>query len=138
MNEKMKKRGVSPVIATVLLIALVTAAAAIVFLVVIPMLKPSATAVTLSVIGTDNGDGNYTVVITIKAEGADLVYNGTVTASPTVTYLASTTAGGLAIPNGEQKTITVVGAFQTGTEYTLTLYFTSGESEAIGTAVYTP
>ena len=134
----MKKRGVSPVIATVLLIALVTAAAAIVFLVVIPMLKPSATAVTMSVVGTADGDGNYTVVITIKAEGADLVYNGTVTASPTVTYLTSTTAAGLSIPNGEQKTITIVGAFVPPTEYTISLYFTSGESEAIGIASYQP
>jgi len=134
----MKKRGVSPVIATVLLIALVTAAAAIVFLVVIPMLQPNATALVTSVVGTADGDGNYTVVITVQAEGADLVYNGTATASPTVTYLASTTAGGLSIPNGEQKTITVVGAFQIGTDYTITLYFTSGESEAIGTAQFQP
>ncbi len=134
----MKKRGVSPVIATVLLIALVTAAAAIVFLVVIPMLQPNATALVTSVVGTADGDGNYTVVITVKAEGADLVYNGTATASPTVTYIASTTAGGLSIPNGEQKTITIVGAFQVGTDYTITLYFTSGDSEAIGTAQFQP
>ena len=134
----MKKRGVSPVIATVLLIALVTAAAAIVFLVVIPMLQPNATALVTGVVGTDNGDGNYTVVITVQAEGADLVYNGTVTASPTVTYLASTTASGLSIPNGETKTITIVGAFQVGTDYTINLYFTSGDSEALGTANFQP
>jgi flagellin-like protein len=138
VNEKMKKRGVSPVIATVLLIALVTAAAAIVFLVVIPMLQPNATALVTGVVGSADGDGNYTVIITVQAEGADLVYNGTVTCSPTLTYLSSTTAAGLSIPNGETKTITIVGSFQLGVDHTITLYFTSGESEAVGTANYQP
>ncbi|MHA1305023.1 MAG: archaellin/type IV pilin N-terminal domain-containing protein [Candidatus Heimdallarchaeaceae archaeon] len=51
---KFKKRAVSPVIATVLLIALVVAAAAIVYLVVIPMLRGDPNLVVISTILVDS------------------------------------------------------------------------------------
>ena len=109
----MKKRGVSPVIATILLIALVTAAAAIVFLVVIPML------------------------ITIQAEGGDILYTD-VTASPVVTYLVLDSTEPFSITNGNVKQIVFTGSFTVGTEYTLTINFSSGESTAQGIAKFTP
>ncbi|MBY8999801.1 MAG: hypothetical protein KGD64_02705 [Candidatus Heimdallarchaeota archaeon] len=126
----MKKRAVSPVIATVLLIALVTAAAAIVFLVVIPMLNPSPQAIVIGAVGVtyDDISGNFTVIVTIQAQSADLTFNGTVTAAPTVAYLNPTTSQGYAIANGQTGQITIVGSFTSGETYNLNIYFTAGES----------
>ena len=99
----MKKRAVSPVIATVLLIALVTAAAAIVFLVVIPMLTP-ANAILLPKSTVDNGDGNFTVTIGVTAEGSDIIFNATITASPTVSYLAVSSTTPMTIATEAKRT----------------------------------
>ncbi|MCG3220646.1 MAG: type IV pilin [Candidatus Heimdallarchaeota archaeon] len=130
----MKKRGVSPVIATILLIALVTAAAAIVFLVVIPMLNPAPEAI-VKTISTTQDNGNYTVVFTILAQGGDIVFNGTVDPSPDVAYLNVVTAAGLEIKNGIQKQITIIGSFTVGESYTFNIYFTAGDSDIIGVGV---
>ncbi|NPD88456.1 MAG: hypothetical protein HGN29_07015 [Asgard group archaeon] len=134
----MKKRGVSPVIATILLIALVTAAAAIVFLVVIPMLNPAPKAIVQESNVVLAGDGlNYTVTITIQAEGNDILYTD-VSASPIVSYLVLDSTEPFSISNGATKQIVFTGSFTIGIEYTLTINFSSGESTAIGTAVFTP
>lgn len=120
----MKKRGVSPVIATVLLIALVTAAAAIVFLVVIPMLHPTPKAIVDIVNVSDNGDGNFTVIVNFSAQGANLAFNGTVKSSPDVDYLEVVTAPGYTVENGKPGQIELIGSFNhPSTAYTLTLYF---------------
>ncbi len=134
----MKKRGVSPVIATVLLIALVTAAAAIVFLVVIPMLQPPPEAIVKGVTYNDLGDGNFSVAITVLAQGADMVFNGTVEASPTVTYLVIDTTTPLSIENGVQKIITIIGSFTVGEAYSLTLSFLAGNNDVVGIASFSP
>lgn len=124
----MKKRAVSPVIATVLLIALVTAAAAIVFLVVIPMLNPANAILTpKSVI--DNGDGNFTVTVNILAQADDIVWDGTVSSSPDVDYLVVVTTTPVSISNGANKDVQIKGSFTLGEGYTLTLTFTSGQNE---------
>lgn len=134
----MKKRGVSPVIATILLIALVTAAAAIVFLVVIPMLNPAPKAIVQETTVVLHGDGlNYTVTITIQAEGNDLLYTG-VTASPSVSYLVLDSTEPFTITNGATKQIKFTGSFAVGTAYTLTIAFSAGESTAEGIAEFTP
>jgi len=134
----MKKRGVSPVIATILLIALVTAAAAIVFLVVIPMLNPAPKAIVQENNVILAGDGlNYTVTITIQAEGGDILYTG-VSASPSVTYLVLDSTEPFSITNGNTKQIVFTGSFTVGTEYTLIIDFSSGESTAQGIAIFTP
>jgi len=135
----MKKRGVSPVIATILLIALVTAAAAIVFLVVIPMLNPAPKAIVQEVIAVEDvGTNNYTVTISVQAVGQDITFNGTVVSSPSVTYMVVTTTLPVTIDNGNTGQIIIVGSFVEGTEYTLTLTFYSGDSIATGIAVFTP
>lgn len=134
----MKKRGVSPVIATVLLIALVTAAAAIVFLVVIPMLQPPPEAIVKSVTYNDLGDGNFSVAITILAQGADMVFNGTVEANPTVVYLVVDSTTPLSITNGVQKIITIIGSFTAGEAYSLTLSFLAGNNDVTGIANFSP
>ena len=128
---KMKKRGVSPVIATVLLIALVTAAAAIVFLVVIPMLQPSAEAIlTYDQGSTDVGSGNRQMLITIKATGGPLTL-GSVDISPvlTISVVNGTDVDmiGQTIVAESQVTVKVIGAFSIGTEYTITFNFSSGD-----------
>ena len=133
----MKKRAVSPVIATVLLIALVTAAAAIVFLVVIPMLTP-ANALLLPKSTIDNLDGNFTVTIGVTAEGSDIVFNATVTASPTVAYLEVTSTTPMTIANGASKDITLIGSFTAGVKYTLTLTFVAGKNEFTQIVEVTP
>ena len=134
----MKKRGVSPVIATILLIALVTAAAAIVFLVVIPMLNPAPKAIVQENNVVLAGDGlNYTVTITIQAEGGDILYTD-VSASPVVTYIVLDSTEPFSITNGNVKQIVFTGSFTVGTEYTLTINFSSGESTAQGIAKFTP
>ena len=132
----MKKRGVSPVIATILLIALVTAAAAIVFLVVIPMLNPSPKAIVQETNAIKAG-GNYTVYITIQAAGGDILYDD-VTASPTISFLMLNSTQPFSITNGNTKQLVFIGTFEGGTEYTLTIDFTSGESTAQGIAIFTP
>ena len=134
----MKKRAVSPVIATVLLIALVTAAAAIVFLVVIPMLQPAPEAIVKGVTYNDQGDGNFSVTITVLAQGGDITFNGTLEASPTVAYLVVDSTIPLSIGNGVQKTITVIGSFSAGTKYSLTLAFLAGDNEVNALAEFTP
>ena len=133
----MKKRAVSPVIATVLLIALVTAAAAIVFLVVIPMLTP-ANAILLPKSTIDNLDGNFTVTIGVTAEGSDIVFNATITASPTVAYLEVTSTTPMTIANGASKDITLIGSFTAGLKYTLTLTFIAGKNEFTQVVEVTP
>ena len=139
VNTKMKKRAVSPVIATVLLIALVTAAAAIVFLVVIPMLNPSPQAIVIGAIDvTENLDGNFTIIVTIQAQSADLTFNGTITSAPVVAYLSPDTSTGYAIANGATGQITVTGSFVSGTEYKIIIYFSAGDSTIFATATFTP
>ncbi|MHA1115408.1 MAG: type IV pilin [Candidatus Heimdallarchaeaceae archaeon] len=121
----MKKRGVSPVIATVLLIALVTAAAAIVFLVVLPMVQnPGAQALITPPSGAiDNGNGTMTFNFQIKATGGDITVSDVVV-SPTVTVsFTSVTIGA-----ETTQTVQVWGAFTDNTEYTFTFTFTSGDS----------
>lgn len=135
----MKKRGVSPVIATVLLIALVTAAAAIVFLVVIPMLSPAPQAfVTGNPSVVRDTANNFTVTITIQAQAADITFNGTITISPDATYLAPITAAGSSILNGETGQIVFEGTFTSGEKYTVNIYFTSGDSTIYAIAEFTP
>ena len=133
----MKKRAVSPVIATVLLIALVTAAAAIVFLVVIPMLTP-ADAILVAKSTVDNQDGNFTVTINVKALAADIVFNGNVTVSPTVSFFVVTSTTPVTIENGLQSDVTIKGTFQSGTTYTVTLTFTAGGSDFTAVATFQP
>jgi len=133
----MKKRAVSPVIATVLLIALVTAAAAIVFLVVIPMLTP-ANAILVEKSAIDNQDGNFTVTINVSAQAADIVFNGTVAVSPTVSFYVVTSTTPVTIENGQQSDVTIKGTFQSGTKYTLTLTFIAGGSEFTSIVEVTP
>ncbi|MCG3215730.1 MAG: hypothetical protein KAS63_03375 [Candidatus Heimdallarchaeota archaeon] len=133
----MKKRAVSPVIATVLLIALVTAAAAIVFLVVIPMLTP-ANAILTEVSSIDQGDGNFSITIRAAAQASDVVFNGTVAVSPTVTYLAVSSTTPVTIENGESKDITIIGSFSSGVKCTITLTFIAGGTEFSSIIEVTP
>ncbi|MHA2357862.1 MAG: hypothetical protein ACXABK_03735 [Candidatus Heimdallarchaeaceae archaeon] len=135
---KMNKRGVEPVIAVILLIALVTAAVAIIFLVVIPMLTPAPRAIVQEVTLVDVGDGNYSVTITVQSEGSDIVFNGSVDVTPNVIYLEVISETPLSLPNGVTKQITVKGSFAIGIKHTLTLYFTAGESTTFGIAEFTP
>ena len=134
----MRKRAVSPVIATVLLIALVTAAAAIVFLVVMPMLKPSPDANITVHPGSIPGTGsNRKIQVDIEAKNGNLNITG-VTAVPTsggseLTNLDVQDAQGNSLLNtiinqDTSKTVYIVGPFSEGTQYTITLHFTSGGS----------
>lgn len=137
----MKKKAVSPVIATVLLIALVTAAAAIVFLVVMPMLNPGAKAtITADPNSVDLGDGTRKIVFHIKAVGGDL----TLTNVSVVPYVALTVEDATGnnmingvISDGSEKTVVVIGAFTQGTEYSFTFTFTSGDSDYTTTYSHT-
>jgi flagellin-like protein len=126
----MKKRGVSPVIATVLLIALVTAAAAIVFLVVIPMLQPNIDATLIATPNSsDAGGGNRAIEINIKALGGALnISSVTVTGVTGVEILDAPTGAtvvGTVIEENDQLTVYVVGAFTVGIEYDITIEFDS-------------
>ncbi len=134
----MKKRGVSPVIATVLLIALVTAAAAIVFLVVIPMLNPAPTALVTGSSFEEELDGNFTIIVTVQAQAADITFNGTITTSPDIAYLAPVTSTGTGIGNGEIGQIEFVGSFTSGVKYSINIYFTAGDSTIYAQAEVTP
>ncbi len=127
----MKKRGVSPVIATVLLIALVTAAAAIVFLVVIPMLQPAAVPIfTYQDGSSDLGNGTRQFIVDVKASGGVLTVEA-VAVAPTLTIsVLNSTDGnmiGQAIVAESTVSLKIQGAFVVGTEYTFTFSFTSGE-----------
>ncbi len=131
----MKKRGVSPVIATVLLIALVTAAAAIVFLVVIPMLQPTAVPIFVYQNGsTDIGSGNRQFIVKVTAQGGPLTIDA-VSVAPTVVFdvVNSTyvTMIGQVIGAEDQESLIFQGAFVVGTEYTLTFSFSSGEDNIV-------
>ena len=124
----MKKRGVSPVIATVLLIALVTAAAAIVFLVVIPMLKPSTEALlTPTPNSTDVGGGDRAIEVKVEAKGGALNITGvTVTGLTGVEILDAPTGSSMIYVVIEENTfdmVYIVGAFSVGTSYDITLEF---------------
>ena len=122
----MKKRAVSPVIATVLLIALVTAAAAIVFLVVIPMLRPGATPYFVATPGSSSVNGTHrSISIEIEARGGDLVFDGVT--CDTVSVLEVTNLGASIVENAK-ITVTIKGTFDIGTQYTFTFTFTSGDS----------
>ena len=134
----MNKRAVSPVIATVLLIALVTAAAAIVFLVVIPMLTPANAILVAKSADFNDSTGNTTVIIGISAEGADIIFNGTIVSSPTVAYLEFTTTIPLSISNGATKDLKLVGSFARGVEHTITLTFVAGKNEFSQVVKITP
>ncbi|MHA1303898.1 MAG: archaellin/type IV pilin N-terminal domain-containing protein [Candidatus Heimdallarchaeaceae archaeon] len=122
----MKKRGVSPVIATVLLIALVTAAAAIVFLVVLPMVQnPGAQAlITPPSEAVAVNDTAMTFNFQIKATGGDITVSA-VSCSPSVTL---STFDPVTISKETTQTVSVTGLFTDNTEYTITFTFTSGDS----------
>jgi len=124
----MKKRGVSPVIATVLLIALVTAAAAIVFLVVIPMLQPNIDATLIATPNSsDAGGGNRAIEINIKALGGALNITGVSVTGVTGVEILDAPAGTsliyTVIEENNQLTVYIVGAFAIGTEYDITIEF---------------
>ncbi len=124
----MKKRGVSPVIATVLLIALVTAAAAIVFLVVIPMLQPKSEATLIITPGSnDVGGGNRAIEIKVDAIGGSLNITGVTITGLTGVQLLDTPTGSsmiyVVIEENKSDMIYIVGAFNIGTSYDITLEF---------------
>ena len=124
----MKKRGVSPVIATVLLIALVTAAAAIVFLVVIPMLQPKSEATLIITPGsTDVGGGYRAIEVKVDAVGGSLnITSVTVTGLSGVQLLDTPTGSSMiyvVIPAEGTDMVYIVGAFSIGTDYDITLEF---------------
>ncbi|MHA1345227.1 MAG: archaellin/type IV pilin N-terminal domain-containing protein [Candidatus Heimdallarchaeaceae archaeon] len=130
----MKKRAVSPVIATVLLIALVTAAAAIVFIVVIPMLNPAPTALIIATPGsTDAGGGDRAIAVKIDALNGALNITGVeVTGVVGVTILDSPTGTSVVyevVPQDGSMTVYIVGAFSVATEYSIIISFESGGSE---------
>jgi len=131
----MKKRGVSPVIATVLLIALVTAAAAIVFLVVIPMLQPAAVPIFIYQDGSvDIGGGNRQFIVKVEAKGGPLTIDA-ISAVPTVVFdvvnATDVTLIGQVIGADTQESLIFQGAFVVGTDYTLTFSFSSGEDNIV-------
>ncbi len=124
----MKKRGVSPVIATVLLIALVTAAAAIVFLVVIPMLQPNSEANLFITPGSNDVDGvNRSIEVKVDAVGGSLNITGVMVTGLTGVQLLDTPAGSsmiyVVIEAEDSDMIYIVGAFNVGTSYDFTLEF---------------
>ena len=138
----MKKRAVSPVIATVLLIALVTAAAAIVFLVVIPMLNPAPTALITATTGsTDAGGGDRAIAVKIDALNGALNITGVeVTGLTGVTILDAPAGVSViydVIPKDGSMTVYLVGAFNIGTEYSITISFESGGSSISSTFAHT-
>jgi flagellin-like protein len=124
----MKKRGVSPVIATVLLIALVTAAAAIVFLVVIPMLQPKSEATLIITPGSsDVGGGDRAIEVKVDAVGGSLnITSVTVTGLTGVQLLDTPTGSSMiyvVIAAEGTDMVYIVGAFNIGTSYDITLEF---------------
>lgn len=130
----MKKRAVSPVIATVLLIALVTAAAAIVFIVVIPMLNPAPTALIIATPGSlDAGAPNRAIAVKIDALNGALNITGVeVTGVAGVTILDSPEGTSViydVIAQDGSMTVYIVGAFSVATEYSIIISFESGGSE---------
>lgn len=134
VNTKMKKRAVSPVIATVLLIALVTAAAAIVFLVVIPMLNPAPTALITATPGSlEAGGSNRAIAVKIDALNGALNITGVdVTGLTGVTLLDAPEGSSVifdVIAKDGSQTIYIVGAFAESTEYSIIITFESGGSE---------
>lgn len=138
----MKKRAVSPVIATVLLIALVTAAAAIVFLVVIPMLNPAPVAlITVTPGSTDAGGGDRAIAVKIDAKNGALNITGiAVTGVSGVTLLdlpEGTSVIYDVIAQDGSMTVYIVGAFSVATEYSITISFESGESSISSTFSHT-
>ena len=124
----MKKRGVSPVIATVLLIALVTAAAAIVFLVVIPMLQPKSEATLIITPGSnDVGGGDRAIEVKVDAVGGSLNITGVIITGLTGIQLLDTPTGSsmifVVIEAEGTDMIYIVGAFNIGQSYDITLEF---------------
>lgn len=124
----MKKRGVSPVIATVLLIALVTAAAAIVFLVVIPMLQPKSEATLIITPGSnDVGGGDRAIEVKVNAVGGSLNITSVLVTGLTGVQLLDTPTGSsmifVVIEAEGTDMIYIVGAFNVGTSYDITLEF---------------
>ena len=134
----MSKRAVSPVIATVLLIALVTAAAAIVFLVVMPMLKPAPDALITPQQGsTAATSNNRKIQVDIKALNGDLNIssvsavissNGTTLSGVTIEDAQGNSLIGSLINKDQSITAYIVGPFVQGTQYSITISFTSGGS----------
>ncbi|MCG3255738.1 MAG: type IV pilin [Candidatus Heimdallarchaeota archaeon] len=124
----MKKRGVSPVIATVLLIALVTAAAAIVFLVVIPMLQGSPEAIiTITPGSTNTTTGDRAIQIKVEAKNGPLNITGVSVIGLTGVQILDLPEGssliGTVIAENEFDTLYIVGPFALGAVYDITLSF---------------
>lgn len=124
----MKKRGVSPVIATVLLIALVTAAAAIVFLVVIPMLQGSPEAVlTITPGSTTTTTSDRAIQIKVEAKNGPLNITGVSVIGLTGVQILDLPEGssliGTVIAENEFDTLYIVGLFDLGAVYDITLSF---------------
>lgn len=136
-----RKNAVSPVIATILLIALTVTAAAIVYFVVVPLLQSNPVLAYTEhgkVAGTDN---KYELTI-VNNGGADAnlagltsftFTNTTDDYNPThVYYSISTeiTTWPYVIPQGDTVTLIfeMSGAFTSGSQYTFTLAYDDGNS----------
>jgi flagellin-like protein len=136
-----RKKAVSPVIATILLIALTVTAAAIVYFVVVPLLRANPELVATDygkVAGTNN---KYEVTIQNNG-GADAnlagltaitFTNTTDDYNPTHAYYSISTeitTWPYVVTQGD--TVTLIfemgGAFTTGSQYTFTLEYDSGKT----------
>ena len=135
-----RKKAVSPVIATILLIALTVTAAAIVYFVVVPLLraKPQLTPISYGKVPatTDQYEvtfqNNGGAVANIDAKASIELTNETITTTPenpTLVEQGSTTVTfPAAIEQGGQVTWTFTFGinFTTGSSYTLKIYYDAG------------
>jgi len=123
-----KRRAVSPVLAAILLIGLAVAAAAVLFVVVLPMIGGTAKVGFVSAVAADrNSDGlldQITVQVSNSGAAADTFSDGTMSISGW-----STTGNveiGLAAPvDLIFKTTDVMGQIEEGATFTITLSFDS-------------
>lgn len=131
---KRRKRAVSPVVATVLLIAITVAAAAMVYFVVMPMISGSPEPVIQSVTPKDdNTDGSYELIdVKVRNFGtADFKVDDASVTPTGGTSESWTVASGGTVKQGQAGTVTLqapAAGLAAGTSFTVTL---EGSDESV-------
>ncbi|MFW9922284.1 MAG: archaellin/type IV pilin N-terminal domain-containing protein [Candidatus Thorarchaeota archaeon] len=132
-----KNKAVSPVIATILLIALTVTAAAIVYFVVVPLLKPKVEITVTGygfVTGTDD-QFEFTVNVLTAPEGGATIsavavtfFNGSETNAPVVQGFTEVV---ISQGSSQKITITVSPDFIDGEQYTIIITYDGGKTAEV-------
>ncbi|MHA2357861.1 MAG: hypothetical protein ACXABK_03730 [Candidatus Heimdallarchaeaceae archaeon] len=122
------------VLAIVILLSLI----GIIIFVSLPRVVPHAHAIKTWIELNEIGDGNYTVVIDVKAVGEDLIFDDKIDCSPNVAFIRIDTLTPITILDNMTEQISITDSFHKHFTYTIAMTFTYFRYSIMGIAEFTP